>query len=163
MKLIAAADKNWGIGKGGKMLAHLPADLRRFKEITKNKIVVMGRKTYESLPKKPLADRVNIVLTRNKTYDRENVITANSIDELLTVLKKYNDDDIYVIGGEEIYRALLDRCDTAFITRIDAVFDADAFFPDLDKSSGWKETGRSEMMNDNNFMTSYIVYKNTGS
>ena len=139
MKAIVAVDKNWGIGLKGKLLVSIPADMKFFRSTTLGKVVVMGRKTLESFPNKaPLKDRVNIVLTKNTSFQRNGVIVVHSIDELKDELKKYNSDDVYVIGGETIYKQLIDECDTAYVTKIDYAYEADAYFPNLDEKDNWE-------------------------
>lgn len=136
MKLIVAVDKEWNIGNKGDLLFYIPDDLKFFRSKTIEKIVVMGRKTLESFPNsKPLKNRVNIVLSRNKNLEVEGATFVSDIDELKVVLSQYNSDDVYVIGGESIYTALLPLCDTAIITHIDSVAsEADKKFPKLDES-----------------------------
>ncbi|MBQ3772896.1 MAG: dihydrofolate reductase, partial [Pseudobutyrivibrio sp.] len=112
MNLIVAVDKNWAIGKDNKLLVSIPDDMKFFRETTTGKVVVMGRKTLESFPNsKPLPNRVNIVLTRDAKYEAKGAVVVHSKEELNEELKKYNSDDIYVIGGESIYRLMLDECD----------------------------------------------------
>ena len=145
MNLIAAVDKNWAIGRNNKLLVSIPDDMKFFRETTSGKVVVMGRKTLESFPNGlPLKNRTNIVLTHNKNYHVNGAIMVHSMEELHEELKKYNSEDIYVIGGEGIYRQLLDECDVAHITKIDYAFEADAYFPNLDEKPEWKITGESE-------------------
>ncbi len=139
MKAIVAVDKNWGIGLKGKLLVSIPADMKFFRSTTLGKVVVMGRKTLESFPNgAPLKDRVNIVLTKNTSFQKNGVIVVHSIDELKDELKKYNSDDVYVIGGETIYKQLIDECDTAYVTKIDYAYEADAYFPNLDEKDNWE-------------------------
>ncbi len=145
MNLIAAVDENWAIGKNNQLLVRIPADQKFFREMTTGKVVVMGRKTLESFPNgQPLKNRTNIVLTRNKDYAVKEAIVVHSMDELHDELKKYNSEDVFVIGGEKIYEQLLDECDVAHITKIDFAYDADAYFPNLDKNPDWEITGDSE-------------------
>lgn len=100
MNLIACIDNNWGIGYNNNLLFHIPDDLKRFKEITNNKVVVMGRKTFESLPNvKPLPNRINIVITKDKKYRPNSVVVINSFEELLLHLKIYKQENIFIIGG----------------------------------------------------------------
>ena len=123
MNLIAAVDKNWAIGCKNKLLVSIPADMKFFRETTIGKVVVMGRKTLESFPNgMPLKKRTNIVLTHDKTYKVPDAILVHSMEELHEELKKYPSEDIYVIGGETIYKQLLDECDVAHITKIDYEF-----------------------------------------
>ena len=105
----------------------------------------MGRKTLESFPNgRPLKNRTNIVLTHDHTYKGPGAVVVHDMDELHEELKKYDSQDIYVIGGETIYRQLLDECDVAHITKIDYAYDADAYFPNLDERPEWKITADSE-------------------
>ena len=143
MILIAAADARWGIGKEGKLLASIPADMRFFKETTTGHVVVMGRKTLESFPGgRPLKNRVNIVLTGDASYEKEGTVIVHSVGELSAVLADYKEEEIYCIGGASVYRQLLPYCEKALITRIDASFAADAYLPDLDADPEWEETKR---------------------
>ncbi|MQN02340.1 MAG: dihydrofolate reductase [Lachnospiraceae bacterium] len=145
MKAIAAVDKNWGIGYQGRLLTSIPNDMQLFKNETTGNVVVMGRKTLESFPgRRPLPHRTNIVLTTFPDYKSGNAIIVPNLNELFETLKDYDSDKIYVIGGESIYRQLLPYCDKALITKIDMEYDADAFFPNLDKEDNWKMTGESE-------------------
>lgn len=145
MNLIVAVDKNWAIGKDNKLLVSIPDDMKFFRETTTGKVVVMGRKTLESFPNsKPLPNRVNIVLTRDAKYEAKGAIIVHSKEELNEELKKYNSDDIYVIGGESIYRMMLDECDRAFVTYVDYSYDADTYFPNLDEMSDWKLAEESD-------------------
>lgn len=145
MNLIAAADKNWAIGKDNKLLVRIPADMNYFREMTTGHVVVMGRKTLESFPNQaPLKDRVNIVLTRDMSYEKKGAVIVHSLEELEEELKKYPSEEIYVIGGETVYRQLLDQCDVAYITKMDFAYDADAYMPNLDKSKDWKLAAESE-------------------
>ncbi|MBO5617154.1 MAG: dihydrofolate reductase [Pseudobutyrivibrio sp.] len=145
MNLIVAVDKNWAIGKDNKLLVSIPDDMKFFRETTTGKVVVMGRKTLESFPNsKPLPNRVNIVLTKDAKYEANGTIIVHSKEELNEELKKYNSDDIYVIGGESIYRLMLDECDRAFVTYVDYSYDADTYFPNLDEMSDWKLAEESE-------------------
>ena len=145
MNIIVAADKNWGIGRNNELLVSIPADMKMFRQETTGKVVVMGRKTLESFPNGlPLKNRTNIVLTHDHTYKVPGAVVVHDMDELHEELKKYDSQDIYVIGGETIYRQLLDECDVAHITKIDYAYDADAYFPNLDERPEWKITADSE-------------------
>ena len=145
MNLIAAVDQNWAIGNKNELLVRIPADQKFFRETTTGKVVVMGRKTLESFPNGlPLKNRTNIVLTHDHTYKVPGAVVVHDMDELHEELKKYDSQDIYVIGGETIYRQLLDECDVAHITKIDHAYDADTYFPNLDERPEWKITADSE-------------------
>ncbi|MGI6017915.1 MAG: dihydrofolate reductase [Marvinbryantia sp.] len=145
MNLIVAVDKNWAIGCNNELLVSIPADMKFFRQTTTGKVVVMGRKTLESFPNKsPLKNRTNIVLTTNRDYKAEGALVVHSLEELLEELKKYNSEDIYVIGGDSIYRQLLPYCDLAHVTKIDHAYQADAFFPNLDEMPQWQVIDDSE-------------------
>ena len=145
MNVIVAVDKNWGIGKNNGLLVSIPSDMKFFRETTQGKVVVMGRKTLESFPNgQPLKNRTNIVLTKDKSYTANGAILVHTLEELLAELKKYNSEDIYVIGGESIYRLLLPYCSLAHVTKIDHAYEADTYFPNLDELAEWKLTGESE-------------------
>lgn len=145
MNLIVAVDKNWGIGKNNKLLVSIPSDMKFFRSETNGKVVVMGRKTLESFPNgMPLKNRTNIVLTRDQNYHVKDTIVVHDIPELLEELKKYPDDQIYVIGGGKVYEELLPYCNVAHVTKIDFAFEADTYFPDLDQMDEWKITATSD-------------------
>lgn len=145
MNLIVAVDKNWGIGKSNKLLVSIPADMKLFQQETMGKIVVMGRKTLESFPGgMPLVNRTNIVLTQNKDYRAKGALVVHNLEELLAKLANYPTQDIYVIGGDSVYRQMLPHCDTAHVTKIDFAYEADAYFPNLDAMDEWEITASSE-------------------
>lgn len=145
MKAILCADKNWGIGNNNRLLVSIPSDMRFFRQTTTGRVVVMGRKTLESFPNgMPLKNRTNVVLTGNKEYRVKDAVIVHSKDELMEELKKYDADDIYVIGGESVYRMMLPYCDTVYVTKVDHAFQADTFFPDLDEMDEWVMTEESE-------------------
>ncbi len=136
MKLILAADNDWAIGREGGLLARLPEDMKFFRETTTGHAVVMGRKTWESFPKRPLPDRENFVLSRTmKQADGARVF--GSVEEFLEFAKNYN-GEIYVIGGGDVYKQLLPYCDTALITRVYECFGGDTFFTDIDALPEWE-------------------------
>jgi dihydrofolate reductase len=145
MKLIAAVDKNWAIGYKDKLLVSIPADMKFFQTTTTGHTVIMGRKTLESFPgKKPLKNRRNIVLSRQKDLAIPGALTASGVDEVLDMIAGTDPDEVFCIGGAEIYRLFLPYCDKALITRIDHIYDADAFLPDLDRDNKWKKVSESE-------------------
>lgn len=161
MNLIVNVSRNWAIGKNNSLLFHLSQDMKFFKSHTVGKTVIMGRKTLESLPgSKPLPNRDNIVITKSKNYSFENVTVCGSIDELLELLKKLNTDDVYVMGGESIYKELLPYCTKAFVTKVDACVDeADAFMVDLDASPEWEPVEISEIHSENGLDFTFVTYK----
>lgn len=145
MNVIVNVDKNWAIGKDGRLLVNIPADMKFFRESTVGKVVVMGRKTLESFPNKmPLKNRINIILTKNPSYQVKDAVVVHSKEELYEELKKYKSEDIYIIGGESIYRMLLEDCSVVHVTKVDYAYQADAYFPNLDEKSEWKITADSE-------------------
>ena len=120
MNLIAAVDRNWAIGKAGRELVNIPEDKKFFREETTGKVIVMGRKTFESLPgAMALAGRTNIVLSENPGFAPKNTIVCRSFEETKEELAKYPTEDIYIIGGGSIYKQFLSLCDTAHITKVD--------------------------------------------
>ncbi len=136
MRLIVAVSKNWGIGRENTLLFNLKEDMKHFKRMTTGKVVIMGKNTYLSLPVRPLKDRINIVLS--KTALMEDCITIRGLSELFDIIKQFNGDDVFVIGGASIYRMLLPYCDTAFVTKVDADAVADAYIDNLDELSEWE-------------------------
>ena len=160
MKLILATDENWAIGKGGNLLCHIPGDLKFFKEKTLDKTVVMGRATLESLPgKKALPKRNNIVLTTNRDYTVEGATVVHSAEELAKELEKYNTDDVYIIGGEKVYKDYLPLCDTCYITKIFKSFDADRFFVNMDEMKELEITWKSDIQEENGIKYQFTEYK----
>ncbi len=145
MQAIVAADRNWGIGNKNRLLVSIPSDMKFFREKTTGKVIVMGRKTLESFPGgKPLKNRVNIVLSGNREYTVKDAVVVHTEEELKEELKKYKEEEIFVVGGESIYRMLLPLCSTVYVTKIDRVFEADTFFPNLDEKKEWKMTEEGE-------------------
>ena len=145
MNLIVAVDKNWGIGSKNKLLVTIPSDMKFFRETTSGKVVVLGRKTLETFPNGlPLKNRTNIILSTDPNYQVKDAIVAHSIDELLTVLKEYDDEDIFIIGGDSIYKQMLPYCKVAHVTKIDHAYEADRYFPNLDQDPEWEITADSD-------------------
>lgn len=145
ISLIVAVDRNWAIGNKGDLLLTIPADMKFFRETTTDNVVIMGRKTLESFPGgKPLINRVNIVVTKNKAYNMPGVIVVNDIESALNEGKKYSGKNIYVIGGGTIYEQMLPYCEEAHVTYIDYSYEADTFFPNLDQDENWYLEGESE-------------------
>ncbi len=141
---IAAVTENWGIGKDGDLLFHIPEDKKFFRRTTLNHTVIMGRKTLESLPNgKPFKDRDNVVLTRNESYTPEGVTVLKSIDEAVKLAESIS-DEVFVVGGGEIYKAMLPYCGKAVITKISAKPESDTFFPNLDEDGEWLLSEESE-------------------
>ena len=144
MNIIVNADKNWAIGKNNSLLVRIPADMKYFRQMTEGNIVVMGRKTLESFPQgRPLANRVNIVISHNPDYQVKDAIVVHSVEEALQECKKHK-GEVFVIGGESIYRAMLPYCNIAYVTRTDHVYEADTWFPDLEKDPDWQKTAETD-------------------
>lgn len=145
MKAIVAVDENWGIGAGGGLLVHIPEDLKRFRRLTTGHAVVMGRRTFNSLPGgKPLPNRENIVLTRDEGLRIEGLVVLHSLEELFTHIAPCA-SDVFVIGGQEIYMQLLPYCDNVYVTHVQGpgIPAPEKFFPNLldealAKEQGWK-------------------------
>lgn len=160
MNLIVAVDSNWGIGKDNKLLVSIPADMKFFRTTTTGKVVIMGRKTLESFPNGlPLKNRVNIVLTGNKDYKVKDAVVVHSVEEALEEAGKYPAEDVYVIGGDSVYRQMLPYCSKAHVTKIDFAYQADTFFPDLDEMEEWKITEESEEQTYFDLEYAFVTYE----
>lgn len=145
MNLIVAVDANWAIGNQNKLLVSIPNDQKMFRNETTGKVVVLGRKTMETFPGgQPLKNRTNIILSTDKNYTVKDAIVVHSVEELLEELKKYDTKDVYIIGGESIYRQMMPYCDTAHVTKIDHAYEADTYFPNLDEDEEWQITATSD-------------------
>lgn len=145
MNLIVAVDRNWAIGCKNSLLVSIPADHKFFRQETIGKVVVLGRKTLETFPQgQPLNNRTNIIMSTNSNYHVKGAIVVHSKEELMEELKKYKSEDIYIIGGESVYRMMLPDCDVAHVTKIDHAYEADAYFPNLDEMEEWEITADSD-------------------
>ena len=145
MNLIVAVDANWAIGNKDKLLIAIPNDPKHFREETTGKVVVLGRKTLQTFPQGlPLKNSTKIILSRNPDYTVKDATVVHSLEELLEELKQYASEDVYVIGGESVYRQLLPYCDTAHVTKIDHAYQADTYFPNLDQDPDWEITADSD-------------------
>lgn len=158
MNLIVAVDENWAIGKGGDQLVYLSADLKRFRELTTGHPVILGRKTLGTFPGgRPLKNRRNLILSATPGYAVEGAEVFPDVDSLLAAAP----EDAFVIGGESVYRALLDKCDTAYVTKIQAAFPADRYFPDLDQHPDWRVTEQSDPLEEDGLTFRYVTYYRT--
>ncbi|MCR4651552.1 MAG: dihydrofolate reductase [Lachnospiraceae bacterium] len=163
MNAIVAVDANWAIGNKGQLLVSIPADHKMFRQETIGKVVVLGRKTIETFPGgKPLAGRTNIILTGNPDYKAGDAIIVHSIDELLDKLKEYPTEDVYIIGGDSVYRQMLPYVDTVHVTKIDRKYEADAFFSDLDEDPEWEIVAESDEQTYFDTTYSFVKYKRIG-
>lgn len=157
MKLIVAVDKNFGIGYKNNLLTKNPIDMKFFKEMTNNNIVVMGRKTFESFPnQEPLPNRINVIITRNKSFYKENCIIFNSIEDFIK--SKYFTKNTYVIGGEKIYTQLIDYCDDLYITKMENSFICDTYFP-ANKLDNFILKQESELLNYKDICFKFLKYE----
>lgn len=162
MKFIAAVDSKWGIGKNGRLLIRISEDQRNFRETTMGHVVVLGRKTLEEFPGgRPLKGRTNIILSRNRDYRVDGAVVVHSLDELFVQLSHYDSDDIFIIGGQMVYDALIPYCDTAIITKIDRDFDADTHIMDLDKAPEWVAVHERGGENQEDVNFAFVTYKNS--
>jgi dihydrofolate reductase len=145
MQAIVAVDENWAIGSKGSLLVRIPADQKMFRQETTGKVVILGRKTLETFPAgQPLKNRTNIILSRDRSLTVEGATVVHSVEELLEVIKEYDADTVYNIGGESVYKLLLPYCDTVHVTKIDHAYEADAYFPNLDADDAWEVTEESD-------------------
>ena len=175
MQIIVAVDQHWGIGKNNQLLFSIPKDLQFFKETTEGKVVVMGRKTLQSLPhSRPLKNRMNIVLSKSAVVHSDlNLQTQNSniqkIDNLLFVkdhatlfqsLQQYNTDDVLIIGGAMVYKDLLPYCSKAWVTKVFADGQATHFFENLDELQDWEMIETKPIQEDNGYTFQICRYKN---
>jgi len=159
MNFIVAVDKNYAIGKNGTLIYSLPSDLAYFKKVTSGKIVVMGDRTFLSLPKHPLPNRTNIVMTlTDESYD--GAITVRSVSELKEAIKDYNTDDVFVIGGASIYNLLMDYCKFAYITKIESSEPADTYIHNIEEKGNWKLVSASETQTENGLDFKFCVFEN---
>jgi dihydrofolate reductase len=169
MNIIVAVDKNWGIGYKGSLLFKIKEDMQRFKSITENHVVVMGRKTYESMNYHPLPNRVNYVITSyQNVYRDENVIFIHDLSSIKDIIDMYQTENVFIIGGGYLYRELLDYCEYAYVTKVDKEYPSDTTFPNLDDYNNfdyknWWEIVEDECFHANGFEdveTKFVTYKN---
>lgn len=163
MNAIAAVDRRWGIGRDGRLLQSVPEDMEYFRRMTLRKAVIMGRKTLESFPgKRPLKNRLeNIVLTTRRDLAIPGVTVVHSAEEACARARAYAPEDVFVIGGGEVYRAMLPFCSRAYITKLDGSWDADTFFPDLDADPDWILTGSGGPRDCPGLKYEFTVYERT--
>ena len=161
MNMIAAVDKNWGIGKDNGLLDHIPEDMKFFRETTKGKAVIMGRKTFLSFPnQKPLPNRLNIVLTSDKSFCPEGVVVCDAVEKAVEIAREsYKDEDIFVIGGEAVYFEMEPLCSCAYITKIDNEYDAEKFFPCLDEKEEWKIKSEEMLKTEKGLWITFVTYE----
>jgi dihydrofolate reductase len=154
--LVLAMADNGTIGARGAIPWRIADDMRRFKAITMGKPVLMGRKTWDSLPKKPLPGRTNIVITRDRVFRVEGAAVAHSLDEAIARAQSENPDEIMIVGGTEIYLAALPRADVVHLTQVHGDFAGDAFMPPFDPKL-WRETTREDRVTPEGLRYSYVT------
>jgi len=145
ISFIVAMDKNRVIGKDNQLPWHLPADLKFFKRVTMGHPIIMGRNTYESIGK-PLPGRENIIVTRNKEYAQEGCTIIHSVDELLQMASRQN-EEVFVIGGAELFQATFSMADRLYITKIEEEFTGDTYFPEFNQSE-WELVSQEKGIRD---------------
>ena len=164
---IVCVDENWGIGSNGDLLIHIPEDMKFFKEKTNDSTVIMGRKTYDSLPKKPLQNRENVVITnnfpdgRNLRIDKNGTAFAklSNVKDVLE-LKEMDEYNIFIIGGGQIYKELLPYCEYAYVTKVHCTYEnADTYFPNLDNIPEWEIECQSEIKEYNGVKYQFYTYR----
>ena len=159
IKAIVHADREWGIGKDNDMMFSLPKDMKFFRETTLGHVVVMGGNTLRSFPNQnPLKNRVNIVLSRGQV--RDDCVIVRSYDELKAEMKRYENQDVYVIGGGAVYKELLPYCHEALVTKLDAIGGATVFFPNLDENENFVCVDDGESIDDNGYTIRFTRYQN---
>ena len=147
MNCIVAVDKNWAIGNKNELLISIPSDQKYFRQLTTGNVVILGRKTLAGFPGgRPLKNRVNIMLTKSEDVSVEGATVVNSVEAAIEEAKKYPEAEIFVIGGESVYRQFLPYCDKAYVTFIDREFAADTYFPNLEEDEEWEMTEESDEM-----------------
>lgn len=165
-KIVACINHSLTLGKEGKLLYNIKADLQNFKRITNGGVIIMGSKTYESLPRKPLSNRVNIIITRNKDYVANGCIVVHSIEECVELCEReYHDKECYVIGGGKIYEEFINRdlVDTMYITEVNSYEEGDTFFPNVIMGSDkWKIFYQTDTQHDRPSKLNYFftIYRN---
>lgn len=161
MKAIVAVDRKWGIGKKNDLLFSLPADMKFFRATTLGKVVVMGSNTLKSFPNgNPLKNRTNIVLFPGGDK-RDDCTIVNDMEELSAELKKYNSEDVFVIGGAMFYKTMLPYCSEVLVTKVDADGEAEVFYENLDEKPEWSCVFVSEPQETNGYTIRFTVYKNS--
>ena len=165
LALIAAVARNRVIGKDNRLLWHLPEDMRHFRETTRGQTVIMGRKTWESLPEKfrPLPGRLNIVLSRNPDYPAPGATLAGSLEEAIRLAGEASEaGETFIIGGSELYRQALPLAERLYLTEIAADYEGDTCFPQIPQGE-WKEVSRSQPLEQAGLAYAFVVYQRTQS
>lgn len=158
LKILVAFDENRVIGKNNALIWHLPADLKRFKALTTGHVIIMGRKTFESIGK-PLPNRTTIVISRQADLHIDGVIIAHSVEEAILKGKSITRDDIFIVGGAEIYALSLPLADQILVTQLHDIFEGDAYFPEISLDT-WEVIEQERGVTDekNAYQYSYLTY-----
>ena len=160
MKAIVAVDSNWAIGNKGQLLVSIPADQKNFRRITTGNTIVYGRKTLETFPQQVvLPNRRNIILSTREDYTVKNAEVAHNREELLELVENEDKDNVFIIGGASVYKEFLDLCDEAIVTMIEKEYQADTYFPNLDKESEWELVDESDEQVHFDITYTYRTYK----
>ncbi len=158
MNLIVVVDEKWGIGCNNDLLFRLKKDMKFFRETTTGKVVVMGANTFASFKNGALPNRINIVLDASGAV-HEGAISVSTVEALNRELTKYDTDDVFIIGGASVYRLMLNDCDKAYVTKVQADGQAELFFPNLDEMPEWKLTEQSEPVADGEYIITFCKYE----
>jgi dihydrofolate reductase len=163
ISIIAAIAENRAIGKDNKLLWKLPADMKLFKALTTDHYVLMGRKTFDSMGSKPLSNRVNVIITRQKGFAAEHCLTCHSLEEAIHLAEEEEETEAFIIGGAEIYQMALEVADTMYLTQVHAQVEGDSFFPLFDHKQ-WELVEKTHYTRDdkNEYNFDFCVYKRKG-
>ena len=162
MNAIVNVNPHWGIGKDGKLLVSVPADLRRFRDLTLGKTVIYGRKTLATFPdEKPLPDRENIILSKDAGFSAEGATVCHSLDELKSLLRDRYSENVFVIGGQSVYKLLVPYCEKAYVTFSYTELKADAFFPNLNNKENWLVTSIEPTQIEGKVPFRFVEYTNS--
>ena len=158
MIAIVAVDKNWGIGRGGEQLIYISRDLKRFREFTTGNTIILGRKTMYTFPgSKPLKNRRNLILSRNPDFQPEGAEVFPGLEELME--QDTDPDNTYVVGGASVYHTMIGQCDRAYVTKIDAEYPADCWFPNLDADPNWEVESEEDWQEQDGVRFRYVNYR----
>ena len=161
MQAIVAVSENWGIGKDGDQIVYLPEDLKRFKNFTTGNTIVLGRKTVATFPGgKPLKNRRNLILSRNPDYRPEGGEVYPDLESLMEQVT--DSDNTYVVGGASVYNTMIGQCDRAYVTKIEAEYPADCWFPNLDNDPAWEIESEGEELEHEGVKFRYVNYRRIG-
>ncbi len=159
MDLIVAVDENWAIGYQGDLLTRISADLKNFKALTTGAVIILGRKTIETFPGgRALPGRENIILSRDSSYCREDAVVCRSVEEVLSKVENM-EKEVFVVGGESVYRQFLPYCHKAYVTKIKRAFPADSYFENLDENREWEIAEAAKIMEEDGMPFQFMIYR----